>query len=126
MSGPPPPPQPPHKGDDNDHISPPGRVAGRSRNPTPQSEEERRNLLRNMMQRASESLDLVSNQPGMPQRAEYDSHDAWLRALLASSLQPPPADFFDHGHSQHDHSNNNEGEDEQEEQQDQSESKDNS
>ena len=125
MSGPP---LPPHKGDP-DHISPPGRVAGRSRNPTPQTEEERRNLLRNMMQRASESLDLVSNQPGMPQRADYDSHDAWLRALLTSSLQPPPPEIFDHNHQETDHSNaNDEDQDnnEQQPQEDQSESRDSS
>ena len=141
MSGPPPPPLPPHKGEPDDHISPPGRVAGRSRNPTPQTEEERRTLLRNMMQAVGDSLDLVSNQPGMPNRADYESHDAWLRALITSSLQPPPPDMFDpnnaHEHRDHQSNNNNNDDDEaenenqqqqrqQHQDQDQSESKESS
>ena len=106
---------PPHKGDNNnndhdDHFSPPGRVAGRSNNPTPQStEEERRNLIRSVMQQASASLDAVAAQPGMPQRADYPSHEAWLRALLTSSLQQSEdiSRFFADAADHHNNHNNN-------------------
>eukprot|EP00977_Amphora_coffeiformis_P026252 scaffold25177_cov169-Amphora_coffeaeformis.AAC.3 len=83
---------PPHK----DDYSPPGRTAA---NITPQTEEERRDMVRNMMQRAGQALDQVSRQPGMPERADYLSQDAWLRALLTSSLQQSAdvTDYFGHG-----------------------------
>ena len=84
--------QPPQK----DDYSPPGRTAS---NITPHTEEERRNMIRNMMQRAGQALDQVSRQPGMPERADYPSQDAWLRALLTSSLQQSAdvTDYFGHG-----------------------------
>ena len=83
---------PPHK----DDYSPPGLTAA---NITPRTEDERRDMIRNMMQRAGQALDQVSRQPGMPERAVYPSQDAWLRALLTSSLQQSAevTDYFGHG-----------------------------
>lgn len=76
----------------DDNYSPPGRPTGRSNNPTPSSsaqrDEQQRSLLRDIMSRRGErSLEQVAGQPGMPERADYPSHEAWLRALLAASLR---------------------------------------
>lgn len=81
--------QPPSK---EDQISPYTNASGRSRNPTPassaQSEEERRNLLRNIMAlQHNPALESVSRLSGMPERSDYPSHEAWLRALLTASLR---------------------------------------
>lgn len=82
--------QPPSK---NDQVSPQARASGRSRNNTPASssverEEQRRRLLTSIMElRNSPSLEAVARQPGMPDRTEYPSHEAWLRALFAAALR---------------------------------------
>lgn len=103
MSGQP----PPHKDDDHsDNYSPPGRAAS---NITPQTEQERRDMIRNMLQRAGNALDQVSHQPGMPERHRYPSHEAWLRALLTTSLQQSTdvTDFFGHGNNAGDDTTDN-------------------
>ena len=81
--------QPPSK---DDQISPYTGASGRSRNTTPgseqQNEEQRQNFFRNLVAlQNSPALDAVARQPGMPERSDYPSQEAWLRALLTASLQ---------------------------------------
>ena len=81
---------PPWKDDPSDDVSPPGRSSGRSNNNTPNSSstrEEQRSLLRHILSRGSDALESAASQPGMPERSQYPSHEAWLRALLTASLQ---------------------------------------
>lgn len=76
--------QPPSK---DDQISPHTGAAGRSRNTTPaanENEEQRRNVIRAL---TGPALEAVARQPGMPERADYESQEDWLRALLTASLQ---------------------------------------
>lgn len=109
--------QPPSK---DDQISPYTGASGRSRDTTPESEqqneEQRRNLFRNLVAlQNSPALDAVARQPGMPERSDYPSQEAWLRALLTASLQQTDAtrEYFGHednetnGHE--DNETNNEG-----------------
>ena len=93
--------QPPSK----DDPSPPSRVAGRSRRTTPastsqQSEERRRNVVNSLMEiQGSQAFEEVSRLPNMPQRSEYPAHEAWMRAMLTSSLRQSDelSELFGHG-----------------------------
>lgn len=91
----------PNSGDDN-NTSPPGRPSGRSNNTTPNSAstpEERTNLLRHILSRGGEALESAAALPGMPERSQYPTHEAWLRALLTASLQQSDSaqDVFEQG-----------------------------
>ena len=47
-------------------------------------------LFRNVMEQSSQLLDQICYDPCMPVRGDYASHDDWLRALLATSLDQAP------------------------------------
>ena len=105
--------QPPPWKDDpssNDNISPPNRAGGRSNNNTPGSSaqsEEQRSLLRHILTRGSEALESAAAQPGMPERSDYPSHEAWLRALLTASLQQSDEARDVFGHDENADNNDN-------------------
>ena len=113
------PPLPPGKDDDNHRqISPPFRAPGRSNpssaesnpggNNSHGSDQQGRGLLRHILARGEQALANVTAQPGMPERSDYETHDAWLRALLTSSLQQSAEIQRVFGHGQ-DHETHEEG-----------------
>lgn len=85
---------PPSKDDPSDHTSPPGRASasGRSNQNTPsssaRSEADQRSILRHILTRGGGALEEAARQPGMPDRSQFPSQEAWLRAILKASLRP--------------------------------------
>uniref|UniRef100_A0A7S3PAB3 Uncharacterized protein n=1 Tax=Amphora coffeiformis TaxID=265554 RepID=A0A7S3PAB3_9STRA len=101
------PPSKDSKDDPMDHISPPGRTSGRSNQNTPsssaRSEAEQRSLLRHILTRGGNALEAAALQPGMPERSQFPSQEAWLRALLTASLRQTneAQDVFGHDDDRH-------------------------
>lgn len=88
----------PHK--DTADISPRIRLANRSSQSSPMDAQAQRSLLRHVVHQSIQILDqVVCHDRGMPQRADYDSQNAWIGALLTASLEQSPdmSDFFGHG-----------------------------